>query len=200
MTPRILLGVFLCFAACSAPQGKKIGSNTGTGATLPPVATGPNSGSQAAPVMPSMPTTTTSPVISYADRDGVVGLHTAKTLTVKLPALQRDGYEWRLGEIPDPTVLKLVSSEYTPGESPAKAGEQTLVFEAVGPGDVDVKMWYGTLWASRSESTRTFDFIASVTPEPEKVAKKSRKAKATKKSQAPARSKLVPSQPIKASA
>lgn len=199
MTSRILLGALLCLAACSAPQGKKIGSTSSTGGTLPAVASGPN-GSEAAPAMPSgMPTTTTSSVITYADRDGVVGLHTAKTLTVKLPALQRDGYEWRLGEIPDSTVLKLVSSEYTPGENPRKAGEQTLTFEAVGPGDVNVKLWYGTLWNSRSESTRNFDFIASVTPEPEKVVVKSKKSKPSKKSQkAPERAhpKPVPSEPI----
>ena len=179
MTPRILLGAFLCLAACSAPQGKRIGYNSNTATPLEPgvapVATGPG-GAGAAPVAP-MPTTTTSPVITMADRDGVVGLHTAKTLTVKLPALQRDGYEWRLSEIPDSTVLKLVSNEYTPGEGPAKAGEQTLVFEGVGPGDVNVKMWYGTLWASPMES-RTYKFIASVTPEPEKKAK----AKKPKKS------------------
>jgi predicted secreted protein len=148
--------MFLCLAACTAPQGKKLAMNDG----LAPVASGP-------PVQLS--------TITLSNRDEIIGLHPSSTLTVKLPSSNRDGYEWRLSEIPDPTVLKLVSTAYTPGEDWTKAGEQTMVFQAVGAGDVDVKMWYGTLWASPMDSARPYHFVASVSPEEPKPTKKSKK-------------------------
>jgi predicted secreted protein len=181
MNSRILFGMFLCLAACSAPQGKKIGavaSNGGAVNGLAPVASGP--GGATAESIATIPTTTES-ILNYnsiraqpGGHQEIVGLHTGKTLTVKLPAMNLNGYEWRMSEIPDPTVLKLVSKEYTPGPAPGKAGEQTMVFEGVGPGDVNVKMWYGTLWASSFEAP-TAKFIASVSPEPAKPSAKSSK-------------------------
>jgi predicted secreted protein len=149
--------MLLCLAACTAPQGQKIAMNDG----LAPVASGPS---------------TKLSTITLNNRDEIVSLNPTSTVTVKLPSYNRDGYEWRLSEIPDSTVLKLVSKEYTASEDWTKPGEQTMVFEAVGPGDVDVKMWYGTLWASPMDSTRPYHFVASVSPEQPKPAKKSKKS------------------------
>jgi predicted secreted protein len=125
------------------------------------------------PVASGPPTKTAS--LTFSNSGEMINLNPNATVKVKLPSYNRDGYEWRLSEIPDPTVLKLVSKEYTPGEDWKKPGEQTMVFQAVGPGDVDVKMWYGTLWASRMDSAKPYDFIASVSPEELKPAKKSKK-------------------------
>ena len=153
----ILLGVCLGFAACSAPQGKKLAMNDG----LAPVASGP---------------ATTTASLTLANKDETINMSPTGTLTVTLPSYNRDGYEWRMSEIPDPTVLKLVSKEYVPGADPMKPGEQKMVFQAAGPGDVDVKMWYGTLWASPMESARSYHFVAAVAEEePAPPPKKSRK-------------------------
>jgi hypothetical protein len=159
MPRTILLGMLVCLAACTAPQGKKIGMNDGS---LAPVATGP---------------TEKLSTVTYEDREKTIGLAPSKTFTVKLPAMNREGSEWRLSEIPDPSVLKLVSNDYTPNQDPFKPGEQTMVFEGTGVGEVDVKMWYGTLWASPMDSIHTFNFIASVAPEDSKGKAKSKKSK-----------------------
>lgn len=173
--------MLVCLTACSAPQGKKIAKNDGG---LAPVATGP-SGSptlqMSDPALQMSSPALQMSTVTIANRGAIVGVHPTKTLTVTLPASNRDGYAWRLSEIPDPSVLKLVSQNYTPGADWTKPGEQSLVFEATGTGDVPVKMWYGTLWASRMEETKPFEFIASVTPEEKKVEKKPAK-KSSKKS------------------
>lgn len=156
---RILpLGILLCLAGCSAPQGTKLASAD----TLPPVASGP----------PSM-----TAGLTYSNRGELVNLYANSTLTVTLPSHQRDGFEWRFTEVPDPTVLQLVSKEFTPGPDRRTPGAQKMVFRAVGPGDVNVKMWYGTLWASPMDSAQSYDFVAAVSPEAAKPVKKSKKKK-----------------------
>jgi predicted secreted protein len=167
--------MLVCLTACTAPQGKKVAMNEG----LPPVATGPSS--EVTPMVPSSPVTQVS-TVTYDNRDSTIGLHPARTITVTLPSYNRNGYEWRLSEIPDPSVLKMVSNDRTPGPTLAQPGEQTMVFEATGTGMVPVKMWYGTLWASRMEENRPFEFIASVTPEPPKPAAKKKSTKSKSKS------------------
>lgn len=152
----ILLGLFVCLTACSAPQGEKLTTTGG----LAPVASGPP---------------TKAATLTYANRGEIVSLRPSALVTVKLPSSNRDGYEWRFDEVPDPSVLKLVSKETVPSGNLAKPGEQTLTFEAVGPGDVAVKLWYGTLWASPMNSAQPYDFIVSVSAEEPKPAKKSGK-------------------------
>lgn len=147
--------VLLSVVGCSAPQGKKLADNP---AGLAPVATGPSS---------------QSAVLTDASNNEVVSLYKSGTVTLKLKGTQRDGFAWRLAEIPDPTVLKLVSKQYTPGATMHDPGEETWTFQATGTGDVNVKMWYGTLWASPADSARNMDFNASVSDEPQPVQKKS---------------------------
>lgn len=131
--------------------------------TLPPVASGP---------------TASLSTITLAHQDEIIGLHPAGKLTVKLPSANRDGYEWRLSEVPDPTVLTLVENDKSAvSQDRMTPGEQTLVFQGVGPGDVDVKMWYGTLWASPMDAVRPFHFVASVTPEPKSANKSKKRSK-----------------------
>ena len=148
----------LCVAACSAPQGKKIGMNGGTGTALPDVATGPTG--------PATGPTLKVSTIGWKDRQSTVEIGLGKTLTVALPSYGREEFAWRFSEIPDPTVLKMVSKEFTPSAEPHKAGEQTMVFEGTGPGEVELKMWYGSLWATPMDSTRMYTVAISVVPEP----------------------------------
>ena len=154
--------VLLGFSACTAPQGKKLASTNGG---LPPVATGP--------IGPA----TKSAVLTGARAGELVSLLPGGTVTVTLDADDKDGYSWRLAEIPDPTVLKLVSQEFIPSASPTGRGQEKLVFQSTGLGDVDVRMWYGNLQTSPLSGNPTFDFITSVSAE----AKKTKSTKKTKK-------------------
>jgi predicted secreted protein len=92
----------------------------------------------------------------------MVSVYNQGSVTVTLASAQQDGYSWRLAEIPDPTVLKLVSQDFIPPASGVGRGEEKWVFQAVGPGDVDVKMWYGNLREAPVTGNPNFNFIASV--------------------------------------
>ncbi len=99
------------------------------------------------------------------------------TVTVMLNADPNDGYTWRLSEIPDSSVLKVVSQEFVPGATPGALGQEKWVFQAVGDGDVAVKMWYGNMQLSSMSGNPSFDFVASVSEPTKPVAKKSGKSK-----------------------
>jgi len=160
--------VFGCIAmglaACSAPQGKKLASTNG----LAPVATGPLSPA------------TKSATLTGAQTGQMVSLLPGGTVTVTLDADDKDGYSWRLTEIPDPTVLKMVSQEYIPPATPEGRGQEKWTFQSTGLGDVDVRMWYGNLQTSPLSGNQTFDFITSVSNEtPKAPAKHPKKSKKT---------------------
>jgi predicted secreted protein len=161
----ILLGA----AACTAPQGKKI-SGTGTDGGLAPVASGPTS--KAPAMSPAMATTVTS-----SEAGQSVPIARNGTVTVMLNADPSDGYSWRLSEIPDPSVLRVVSQEFVPGATPEAPGQEKWVFQAVGDGDVAVKMWYGNMRLSSMSGNPNFDFVASVSEPSKPAAKKSRKTR-----------------------
>ena len=113
----------LTLAACSAPQGKKY---AGSNRELPPIA---------------LPPPAAKAEIYESQQNRLVALKSGGRLTVWLSSVQKSGFGWRLAEIPDATVLKLVSQEYLPGTA-ASAGQEKWVFEAVGGGDVDLRLWY----------------------------------------------------------
>ena len=161
-SPFLVVGcVFLGLAACSAPQGKKLAAN---GAGLAPVASGP---------------ATRAANLTNGHSGEVVSLYKSGTVTVTLDAGQQNGYQWRLSEIPDPSVLKLVSQDFIPGPTPEAKGQQKWVFQAVGPGDVEVKMWYGDLRTAPVTGDPTYNFITSVSDQTE-PAQKTKKAKSHK--------------------
>jgi predicted secreted protein len=153
--------VLIGFAACSAPQGKKLASSNGG---LAPVATGPLSPA------------TKSAVLSGGRSGEIVSLLPGGTVTVMLDAADKDGYSWRLSEIPDPTVLKLVSQEFMPSTTQGGRGQEKWVFQSTGLGDVDVRMWYGNMQASPMSGNPTYDFITSVS-EQSKATKSVKKTK-----------------------
>jgi len=153
----ILLGV----AACSAPQGKKLGANTNG---LAPVAAGP---------------TTTATTLTISQNGEAVSMPKDGTVTVTLDSAQQDGYMWRLAEIPDPSVLKVATQDYIAPSSGVGRGQEKWVFQAIGPGDVDVKMWYGSTREGSLTTNPTFNFIASVSDQikPEKKPKSTKTKK-----------------------
>lgn len=170
----------LGFVGCTAPQGQKLAADAtriptravtdpaASATGLAPVATGPASATA---------------TLGLQNQGEIVRLNPNGTITVTLPAAYRRGYTWRFAEIPDPTVLKLVSKDFIPGESPAKPGEQTMVFQATGLGDVPVKLRYGSLWATSDMSAiKPYEFIASVAPEEPKPAPATKKKKKSKRS------------------
>ncbi len=112
----------LSLAACSAPHGKKYAD---TNRELPPIA---------------LPEPVKKAELFESQTGNIVALKPGGTLTVWLSSNQKSGFSWRLAEIPDATVLK-VSSEYQPATA-TSTGQEKWVFEAVGEGDVDVRLWY----------------------------------------------------------
>ena len=128
-------------AGCATPQGQKLSSNS----ALPPVASGPS---------------VKFANLTWADKGQMIGLKHNGTVTVTLDSIKESGNEWRLSQVPDPSVLRLASHEYIPGGTPQ--GTERWVFQAVGPGDVQVSMWYGKVGPAPLDSTLNYKFTASV--------------------------------------
>ncbi len=145
---------------CTAPQGRKLADNR----KLPAVATGPAS-IATGPAQKA-------PTLTWSNKGELVTLQRGSTVTAVLQAHAKDGYGWRFSEIPDPTVLKLVSKEYVPSTEPGKIGQEKWVFESTGPGEVQVKLFYGNLRPSEIFYTPTYNFIASVEDRPVKTGKR----------------------------
>ena len=139
--PLALLAATL--AACSAPQGKKYAA---TNRELPPIA---------------LPAPVAAADVYESQQDTIVALKPHGRLTVWLSSVQKGGFGWRLAEIPDPTVLKLVSNEYLPA-TVASAGQEKWVFEAVGGGDVDLRLWYTSPRREQFGSAPVFKCVVSV--------------------------------------
>jgi len=142
---KVLSLTFLAVAlsGCNAPQGKKYSA---TNRELPPIA---------------LPPPVAAAEIYESQQGNIVALTPDGTLTVWLSSIQKDGYGWRLSEIPDPTVLKLVSKEYMP-PSPTNAGQEKWIFQAVEPGDVDLRLWYTSPRRDRFGSSPVFKCVVSV--------------------------------------
>jgi len=140
-----ILAVFVLaasLAACSAPQGKKIAGST----ALPAVASGP---------------ATKAANLTWINKGEMISLKRNGTITVVLDAIAASGNSWRLSQIPDPSVLKVASHEYIPSESASPQGSEKWIFQAVGPGDVEVNMWYGKVGPAPLDSALTYKFIVS---------------------------------------
>ena len=147
----IVVGVSV--AGCSAPQGKRLAANQ----ALAPVATGP---------------ALKAATLSWENKGQVVTLQRGATVTAVLESNPKDGYSWKLSGIPDPTVLKLVSKNYVPAENPGEHGKEKWVFQSMGPGDVEVRLWYGNLRPGEFITTPLYDFVASVENRPPPTVKR----------------------------
>lgn len=159
LTPSPVMKKVLCLSflavtlvACSAPQGKKYSA---TNRELPPIA---------------MPPPVAAAEIYGSQQGNIVALTPGGTLTVWLSSVQRGGYGWRLSEVPDPTVLTLVSKEYMP-PSATNAGQEKWVFQAVEAGDVDLRLWYTSPRRERFGSSPVFKCVVSVEGELAPMAK-----------------------------
>jgi predicted secreted protein len=130
------------FAACSTPVGKKIAGST----ALPAVAAGP---------------ATSASSLTWINKGEMINLKRNGTITVVLDSIAASGNEWRLSQIPDPSVLKVASHQYIPGADASPQGSEKWVFQAVGAGDVQVNMWYGKVGPAPLDSALVFNFLVS---------------------------------------
>ena len=133
----------LALAACSAPQGKKYAAMK---RELPPIA---------------LPEPVKNAELYASQAESIVVLKPDGTLTIWLSSNQKSGFAWRLSEIPDRTVLKLVTSVYLPATA-TSAGQEKWVFQAVGEGDVDVRLWYTGRQREQFGTAPVFNCIVSV--------------------------------------
>lgn len=141
-----LLALTLCaaaLAACQAPQAKKYSD---TKRELPAIA---------------MPPSVENAVIYEAERGSIVAVKSGGTVTVFLSANAKSASKWRLSFIPDPTVLKLVSQEFVPVEGSYR-GEEKWVFQAVGEGEIDLRLWYTSPQWQRFGSAPVFACVVAV--------------------------------------
>jgi predicted secreted protein len=182
----------VALAACQAPQAKKYSD---TKRELPAVALAP---------------AVEHAVIYEAERGSLVAVKPGGTVTVYLSANSKSDSKWRLSFIPDPTVLKLVSQEFVPTEGSFR-GEEKWVFEAVGEGEIDLRLWYTSPRREAFGSAPVFacivavgDDLAPVAAGPDSKAVKPasshrapRKAPKTPKKQTPAVDESAPfSEPV----
>jgi len=130
-------------AGCATPQGKKLSSNS----ALPAVASGPS---------------TKAANLTWVNKGEMIGLKHNGTITVMLDSVKASGNEWRLSQVPDPSVLTLVSHDYIPSENASPQGTEKWVFRGVGAGDVQVNMWYGKVGPAPLDDELRFTFTASV--------------------------------------
>jgi predicted secreted protein len=126
----------------SAPLGKQISGS----AALPPVASGPASKVAS---------------LTWDNKGEMINLKRNGTVTVTLDSIAASGNAWRLSQIPDPAVLKVASHEYIPSADASPQGSEKWVFQAVGPGDVEVNMWYGKIGPAPLDSALQYKFIVS---------------------------------------
>ena len=139
--PFILLALTL--AACSAPHGKKYAD---TNRELPPIA---------------LPEPVKKAELFESQTGNIVALKPNGTLTVTLSSNHQSGFSWRLAEIPDATVLKWVSTEYN-APSATSAGQEIWSFQAVGEGDVDLRLWYTSPRPEQFGSAPVFKCVVTV--------------------------------------
>ncbi len=133
----------VALAACQAPQAKKYAD---TKRELPAIA---------------LPPPVENAVIYESERDSIVGVKPGGTVTVFLSANAKSANKWRLSFIPDPTVLKLISQEFIPVEG-SHRGEEKWVFQAVGEGEIDLRLWYTSPQRQRFGAAPVFACIVAV--------------------------------------
>lgn len=141
-----ILTITICAAslvACQAPQGKKYSD---TKRELPAIA---------------LPPTLENAVVYEIEKGTIVAVKPGGTLTVFLSANAQSDSRWRLSEIPDPTVLRLVSHEFVP-QAGSSRGEEKWVFHAVGAGEIDLRLWYTGPQRQRFGSAPVFRCIVAV--------------------------------------
>ena len=126
----------------SPPVGKKVASN----AALPAIASGP--ATKAANLM-------------WENKGEFINLKRSGTVTVTLDSIPASGNSWHFSQIPDPTVLKVASQEFIPSGGGTPQGSEKFVFQSVGPGDIEVNMWYGKIGPAPLDSALTYKFTVS---------------------------------------
>ena len=102
--------------------------------------------------------------VTGEDEGSTVEAAVGDTITLVLDSNATTGYAWHLTEDTDPDVIEVVSSDYELTDDPGLAGgggEETWVFEAVGPGTTDVNLTY-YFQDDADEPTEDFGFTVVV--------------------------------------
>jgi inhibitor of cysteine peptidase len=104
-----------------------------------------------------------SPTLGAEDNGRQVTLQQGQTLTIKLEANPTTGYSWEFVE-PEKAILEQVGeSEYEPESDLLGApSTQTLRFEAVQPGQTELKLVYRRPWETDVEPLETFTVLVTV--------------------------------------
>ncbi len=118
----------------------------------------------------SQPTSTPQQVsvdASFSGKDVVLSVNAI--LVVTLESNATTGFRWELVSIDDPSILKLVESNYqttqTPGESEplvGAGGKEIWIFRALKPGQTNFNMAYIRSGQTVTSNIKTFQLTAIV--------------------------------------
>jgi inhibitor of cysteine peptidase len=95
-----------------------------------------------------------------------VTVRAGERFTIRLDANATTGYRWRIATAPDPTVARVLGSEYEPGD-PATAGSggtDVWRLEAVGAGESQLVLEYVRPWERDRPAIRTHTVRVRVQP------------------------------------
>jgi len=96
------------------------------------------------------------------DNGSQVTLGPGQELVVRLGSNPSTGYRWQVEAIDEVSLQQVGMAQYTPvkpGETPlpGQAGQETLRFQAVGPGEARLELTYRQPWEGGDSAERRFN-------------------------------------------
>jgi inhibitor of cysteine peptidase len=104
-----------------------------------------------------------APALGAQDEGSEITLHQGQTLTIKLEANPTTGYSWEFVEPQDAILQQVGEPEFEPESDLLGApSTQTLRFEAVQPGQMELKLVYRRPWEEGVDPLETFMVLVTV--------------------------------------
>jgi inhibitor of cysteine peptidase len=105
----------------------------------------------------------TAPTLGAEDSGGEVTVQKGQTLTIELKANPSTGYSWQFVESKGAILKQLGEPEFEAESDLLGApGMQTLRFEAVEAGQMELRLVYRRPWETDVEPVETFTLIVTV--------------------------------------
>lgn len=105
----------------------------------------------------------TAPTLGAEDDGKEIALQQGQTLTIRLEANPTTGYSWEFVESEEAILQQVGEPEYEPESDLLGApGMQTLRFQAVQPGQMELKLVYRRPWEEGVEPLETFTVLVTV--------------------------------------
>jgi len=101
------------------------------------------------------------------DNGSRVDLNPSEAITIRLRSNPSTGYRWRVAEIDHAVLRQVGEGVFLPAAPdlsprPGASGREEFRFEAVGPGDMTLKLIYARSWEEVPEPQNTFSLQVEV--------------------------------------